>query len=545
MKPIRRNEWADLILMLAILIGAFMRFNPTLLAGFAINDGGMFAVMVDDLKASNYLLPIFTTYNHLNIPYAYPPLGFYLGRIAADLFGLSAVQVVRWVPAFFASLSIPAFYLLALRLLKDKYYASISTLFFALMPRALSWFVMGGGLTRSPGQFFMLLTLATLIRLYEENRHTDIFWAGVFGGLAVMSHPEAAVHTFVSAIFLWIMLSRSRTAFINSIVVGMLVLLVSAPWWATAIHYHGVEPLLKGAATGQKALAVFHLLFFVFTEEPYATIIAILGLIGIADRLTRKDYLLPLWMVIPFFVEGRGAAGPAAIPLAMLAAIGLVDVVFAALSILSGRKAKAATDIGASVEKANIANELGERNDAGLSDQLSSMERNVFIYLFLYLIFSTYQFGLQLSNATLYPPDQEAMNWVRQNTPAEARFLVLTGTTSVSCDSVLEWFPALTGRQSLYTVQGTEWIEGANFNAYVKSTYPVQECLSSGDVSCLDAAVSRSQYDYIYVSRILRVNNCRPLDIQRTFPYFLERLRADSDFDAIYETDDVVIFNQQ
>src|SRR5688500_13002340 len=244
MKQIRRKEGADLIFIVAIFLGAFMRFNPTLLAGFAINDGGMFAVMVDDLKASNYLLPKFTTYNHLNIPFAYPPLGFYLGRIAADLFGLSAVQVLRWVPAFFASLSIPAFYPLARRLLKNKYYAAISTLFFALMPRALSWFVMGGGLTRSPGQFFMLLTLLTVVRLYEENRRSDIFWAGLLGGLAVMSHPEAAVHTLVSAIFLWIMLSRSRIAFLYSILVGVIVLLVSAPWWATVIGYHGLEPLL-------------------------------------------------------------------------------------------------------------------------------------------------------------------------------------------------------------------------------------------------------------------------------------------------------------
>ena len=92
MKLIRRSDFADLVLMLAILIGAFMRFNPTMLAGFAINDGGMFAVMVDDLRTSRYMLPVFTTYNHLNIPFAYPPLGFYLGRIAADLFGLSAPE---------------------------------------------------------------------------------------------------------------------------------------------------------------------------------------------------------------------------------------------------------------------------------------------------------------------------------------------------------------------------------------------------------------------------------------------------------------------
>ena len=520
MKPLRRTEAADLILMLAVLIGAFMRFNPTLLAGFAINDGGMFAVMVDDLKANRYVLPAFTTYNHLNIPFAYPPMGFYLGRIAADLFGLSAPEALRWVPAFFASLSIPAFYLLALRLLKNKYYAALSTFFFALMPRALSWFVMGGGLTRSPGQFFMLLTLAVVIRLYEENRRTDIFWAGLFGGLAVMSHPEAAVHTAVSAIFLWIMLSRSRTAFVHSLFVAALVLLVSAPWWVAVIQYHGMEPLLNAAQTGKNLLAVFHLLFFVFTDEPYATVIAVLGLIGIAYRLIRRDYLLPLWLAIPFLVEGRSAAGPAAIPLAMLAAIGLVDVVLTATRPKVG-------------------------DEALRSDQLSSVERNILIYIILYLIFSTSQFGLQLSNATLYAPDRDAMQWVHKNTPADSRFLVLTGTSSVSCDTVLEWFPALTGRQSIYTVQGNEWTKGAEFNDYVRSTYAVQECLTSDDAACLDAAVSRSAYDFIYLSKTLRVDNCSQLDLQRTFPYFIEQMRLDDSFNVIYETDGAIIFNQQ
>jgi len=531
MKPIRRTEWSDLIFILAVLLGGFMRFNPTLLSGFAINDGGMFAVMVDDLRASHYLLPAFTTYNHLNIPFAYPPLGFYLGRIASDLFGWSASETLRWVPAFFASLSIPAFYLLALRLLKNKYHAAISTLFFALMPRALSWYVMGGGLTRSPGQLFMLLTLATVVRLYQENRRRDVFLAGLFGGLAVMSHPEAAVHTFVSALFLWIMLSRRWTGFLNSIFVGLIVLIVSAPWWVTVIHYHGIDPLLKGAATGQKALAVFHLLFFVFTEEPYATVIAVLGLIGIAYCLLHKDYLLPLWMAIPFFVEGRSAAGPAAIPLAMLAAIGLVDVIYAGLGVLGAKNASIQTRASA---------ETGTER----FEHVLPMERNIFIYILLYLIFSGYQFELGLSSATLYPPDQQAMNWVSENTSDSSRFLVLTGTSSVSCDSVLEWFPALTGRQSIFTVQGTEWTRGENFSEYVTSTYAAQKCLSGGDASCLDAAASRSAYDFIYLSKVLRVDNCSPLAPPRTFPAFLEHMRADSSFQPVYETDGVIIFGK-
>ena len=515
-KSITRDEWSKLIVALAVLLGAYMRFNPTLLAGFAINDGGMFAVMVDDLKANNFLIPAFTTYNHLNIPYAYPPLGFYLGAIVSVIFGLEPTQVLRWVPAFFASLSIAAFYFLALRLLKNNYYAAVSTLFFALMPRALSWFVMGGGLTRSPGQFFMLLTIGIVIRLYEENRRSDIVWAGILGGLAVMSHPEAAVHTFVSAVFLWIMLSRKRDALINSVFVGVIVLIVASPWWATVVSYHGVDPLLNAAATGQKTSAIFHLVFFVFTEEPYATVIAILGLLGIAHRLLHRDYLLPLWMALPFFVEGRSAAGPASIPLAMLAAIGLVDVVLSAL-------------------------QPSVKGEA----EISPVEKNVFIYLVLYLIFSTSQFGYQLSTATLHPPDEEAMQWVRQNTPPDSRFLVLTGTTSVSCDSVLEWFPALTGRKSLYTVQGTEWTKGDEFIPYVKSTYAVQDCLSSGDVACLDNAFSRAGYDYIYVSKFLRVDNCSPLAQYQVFPHFIGSLLSDKAFEPVYETDEVIVARQK
>lgn len=537
-KSITRAEWSTLLLFLAILLGAFMRFNPTLLAGFPINDGGMFARMVEDLKISGYALPAFTSYNHLNIPYAYPPLGFYLGRLAADLLGLSPVQVVRWLPAFFASLSIPAFYLLALRLLKnkrsspvDRYYAAMSTLFFALMPRALSWFVMGGGLTRSPGQFFMLLTLATLVRLYEENRRRDVLLAGFLGGLAVMSHPEAAVHTFVSAVFLWLMLSRKRTTFISSILVGMIVLIVTAPWWVTVLRYHGMQPLINGALTGKNVLAVFHLLFFVFTEEPYATVIAILGLLGIGLSLARREYLLPLWMVIPFFVEGRSAPGPASIPLAMLAAIGFTDVVLAAIQISAGKIRPAADGSGQAA---------GEH-----SEPISSIERNISLYLMLYLIFSAYQFGFQLSSATLYSPDQEAMNWISQNTPTDARFLVLTGTTSVSCDSVLEWFPALTDRQSVYTVQGTEWTQGENFTPYVRATYDVQECLLSSDAACFDSAINPSEYDYIYLSKILRVNNCRPVDFRITFPYFLEQMRANEGVEPVYETDGVIIYRKR
>ena len=324
------------------------------------------------------------------------------------------------------------------------------------------------------------------------------------------------------------MLSRKWTGFINAIAAGLIALVVTLPWWGTVIHYHGIGPLINAAQTGQKVQAVFHLLFFVFTEEPYATVIAVLGLIGIGKCLVRRDYLLPLWLVIPFLVEGRSASVPAAIPLAMLAAIGLIDVVLPALQ--------------GSAVRASMTVDENENNAAERSEPVSGIERNVLIYVVLYLLFSTYQFGAQLSNVIVYPPDRVAMSWVKGNTPVDTRFLVLTGTTSVSCDPVLEWFPALAERQSIFTVQGREWIDGKDFGDFVISSYKVQRCLSSDDVSCLDEAVSRSQYDYVYISTVLRTNGCVSPDVPKTFPYFLESIGEDPRFDLVYETEDVLIY---
>jgi len=272
-------------------------------------------------------------------------------------------------------------------------------------------------------------------------------------------------------------------------------------------------------------VAIFNLFFFTFTEETFAALIAILGLIGIAFSLYCRQYLLPLWMVVPFLAAGRSATNPAIVPLAMLASVGLIDVVFAAFQ--GSRKITTA------------------QADSIASDIVPLAERNIFIFILIYLMVSAYQFDAGLSNTILYPPNREAMAWVRENTPDSSRFLVLTGDSSVFCDAVSEWFPALSGRQNLTTIQGTEWTQGPNFANYVWSTLDVQACLANGDASCLDEGVSRSSYDYIYVSKVLRGNSNCKAGTEREFPYFLEHMKKDPDFKAVYETEDVILFKNE
>ncbi len=513
------NQFAALVLALALVTGAVARFFPTLMAGFPINDGGMFAVMVDDLRASAYALPVFTSYNLDSLPYAYPPLGFYLGRILADLTGWNSVEVARWLPAFFASLAVGAFYLLAVRLLPARLHAALATFFFALTPRAFSWFVEGGGITRSPAQFFMLLTFASVVELYRRGRRRDILWSGLWGALAVLSHPEAAVHAAFSCLLFWFMLGRSRQSFLHSVGVAGLVVLLSAPWWVTVLARHGLETILAAASTGQKWLALFHLLFFYFTEEPYATLTAVLGLVGLARQVACREWLLPLWLVLPFIVEGRSAHLPAVIPLSMLAAIAVLNVVFAALrTIQSGDVVVVQPRYG-----------------------VTPTERGIFFYLFLYLLFSSLVFGVQISSARVYEGDQVALGWIRENTPPEARFLVLTGSRSVSYDPLPEWFPALAERHSVYTVQGLEWVAGESFSAAVRNAARAQDCLLVS-TACVLESIQNTPVDYIYISRFLRTENFAPLDPPRTFPYVEAGLRQEERLRLVYESEDALVF---
>src|SRR5687767_5953919 len=94
----RRLDWPALLLFTALLFGALVRFLPAILNGFPLNDGGMFHAMTQDLQVNQYLLPHFTSYNSGNIPFTYPPLGFYVAASLSDLLPVPDLWIFLWLP---------------------------------------------------------------------------------------------------------------------------------------------------------------------------------------------------------------------------------------------------------------------------------------------------------------------------------------------------------------------------------------------------------------------------------------------------------------
>ena len=117
-----------------LVLGFAVRAIFVLGAGFPINDGGMFYAMARDLQANSYALPAFTSYNGGEIPFAYPPAGFYIAAFLDDHTPISLLASFQYLPLMFSTLTIAAFWLLAKDLLRSRIATVSAVFFFAMMP---------------------------------------------------------------------------------------------------------------------------------------------------------------------------------------------------------------------------------------------------------------------------------------------------------------------------------------------------------------------------------------------------------------------------
>ncbi|HEX7567933.1 MAG TPA: glycosyltransferase family 39 protein, partial [Anaerolineaceae bacterium] len=334
MKISNQRALSGLLVFLALLFGTFVRVLPVQQAGFPLNDGGLFYTMTSDLQAANYALPEVTSYNHLNIPYAYPPLPFYLVAFLLSITGLSLLEIIRWLPVVFSVLTIPAFFLLAQALLEDSFKAALATLIFALLPRAYEWVIMGGGVTRSPAGLFLILMVWGAFHLFRSGGWKYYLVTIFSGALIILTHPERALHAAAAAAILWLYFGRSRSGVKRAVIVAICILALTAPWWITALGHYGWQPfMLAFQSGGERWLFWSPLLLLNFTDESIA-LIALLAVVGFAACLIQKKTFLPVWLVLIFFVDPRSAPHVVGVQTSLLAALGLTEVLFPALARL-------------------------------------------------------------------------------------------------------------------------------------------------------------------------------------------------------------------
>ncbi len=468
----RKLDFPTLILFTALLFGAIVRFYPAITNGFPLNDGGMFYTMVQDLKSNGYALPQFTTYNHADIPFAYPPFGFYAAALLSALLPGSDLLIFLYLPAFVNTFSILAFYLFAKETLNSRILASLATMIYVLSSRSFLWQVMGGGVTRSFGMLFLLLMLWQAIQLFREYKNKHLFLTILFGAGAVLSHPQTALHAALGGAMIFLFYGLNKRGFLSAFFVGMGVALLTSPWWLTVFLNHGFEPLLSAGQTSKRTLEFY---LIVLQLHGLGNILGIPHLIffytGLWVSLKKREFFFITWITLAYLIDPRGADGIALLAESMLAAMGLL-----ALS-------------------AWISHSNSEQDEIVFMKSRSQML--VFGAMFIFLLFATVS-DFQLINTSLKPGDLEMIEWVKSNVGEDKTFLLATGREFSMSDPLQEWFPTLTDQYSVTTLQGLEWTLAEGFFPWYEQLAEFQHC---ADADCVDEWTNRNgvKYDYMVV----------------------------------------------
>jgi hypothetical protein len=512
------RQLALLILSWSLLFGAFVRLLPALQSPFPLNDGGLFYTMAQDIQDASFKLPLYTTYNHAGIPFVYPPFGLYLLGFLSRYF--SALQLVRWLPVIYGSLSILVFFFLARTVFNDPLKAAFAALAFAMIPSAADILIQGGGVTRALGYLFCLLTLHQALLLFQTGRRKYILTTALVAALVLLSHPSAAFMTALFAGFFMLVYGRSRSGLLSALAVALLVLAFTSPWWLLAYLRHGWQPFLSGFGSG------WYTVFFIApylrlntTAEAFTTLVMVIAILGGLYSLSRRQYFLPLWFFVSLLSQRDGYVY-ASIPVSLLFAVALSDLILPSFNRLNPQPPA----------------------DAAFNPLASPGARLLVAFLLIYNLLNATVAAQRISPVRVTAPEQAAMQWVRANTPADSKVLLLTFGDSLNLP-FLEWFPALTGRVSLTTVQGYEWLPGSTFYARKQAFQELQPCLTE-DLVCVKHWVAGQglSFDYLLVDHGYvgdqQVDPSKP----RLNEWIASQLRASPQFRQVYTTPLIEIF---
>jgi hypothetical protein len=514
-----------LFFSIILFIGIIIRMGLVLFSDFPLNDGGLFYSMVNDLVANHFKLPLFTTYNQNTIPFAYPPLSLYLAGVLKYM-GMDLFTVMHFLPVIFNLFTIPAFYLLSRKLLKTENEILFATLTFAVLPPAYEWLIMGGGLTRSPAYLLSILAWNQSLIFIDTHAKKDLLFTILLAGIAGLCHIEICM-VIVILILITFIFKDKRAHWIKygAIFVGG-VLLVMSPYVFTIIHNHGILPLKAALFSGEfeKWKGLVRFLVGNISGEAFYTPLIVIALFGFGVCLQKKEYYFPACILVVVLFNPRSLDRSMVLFLSLLSGVGYQSYIYPIFSKPDAEK--------------SIATQ-GTKNDNGRM-AISWIGIILLSYLILRSAITSMAFlmipGASLNHVSL--DDRTAMTWVKNNTSMAEKFLVLSKPVTWQIDHRSEWFPAITERKSVTTVQGSEWLDGGVYYSMQELHEDVSKCFLR-NMSCLNAEINKYNLDYsmIYISGKLSKGD------GYITPYPIEmELRSSPDYRLMYENDTVSIF---
>lgn len=463
--------WLVLSLIVAGVVGvAYVSTHP-----HPAYEGGLYLQIVETILAEGYSYPTrIPSYTNGGVPFAYPPLIFYLVALIVDVTGIDPLTLMRILPAMVTMAALVPYYATARTILDSRTQAGIATIVFATAPAALRWHISAGGLVRAPAVFFTFVGLYAGVRLFRDGNSRWLPVGLLAFGSTVLTHPHYTAFFGLSYLVFFAMYDRSPEGLGRGAAVAVGGLLLAAPWWLTVTRNHGAETIFAAIGTHQGYGGVIERFAALFVRpllslDPAMPFYA-LALLGSLVMVWRRRYDLPVWLFVGTYAIGK--ARFLFVPGAMAGAALLSEALLGPdrrTVPLGNPKLRRVVVVGLLLVSATAVGAMFAGSALDLSHQHSDTQPQ-----------------------TVDSADRDAMAWARQNTDETATFVVLGDTA--------EWFPYLTDRTGAIGPWGLEW---TSTDEYYRENQRFKSISTCDSATCLTAELADADRDpeYVYVPK--------------------------------------------
>lgn len=495
------------------------------------HSGGLFYFFCEAIRANGFLLPSqIPYYTEGGLPFAYPPLSFYLGALVLQVFGGGPSSLLA-LNAALSTAAVIAFVRVAdaagLRG-AGKYCALLA---FATLDRLFVEQAQGAGLAEAFGTLTMVLFVDATLRFVERPSARSALWLGASLALAVISSPGAAYaapFTIVLAIALGLGLGDAvhrRRLLAFSLLAAGTSLVVAAPYLLHLWQVLGLTALWEALQDQDVATPTLETLAVrasrvllpqtpAITKVPFWHMLAVLGMVYAA--VSRRWF----WLLWPLFIASVRREGPwlAMLPIAVLAGMTLQEVLLPGLERLRAEQFR-----------------LGRL-------RLPRVE-TVLVCLALYMVvtgpvgyigvsFETNDFDVV---GYVGPGQAVTLRALAETTPPDTR-LVVSG-------DVIEWAPYLAQRTVVNVPFGTEWVVRKRWAINLLNNQ-LRVAKSGDDVLAALAEAQRYRPEFFPTPDLLYVAKQGAPGGKENYlsPEVVGKLSADRRFTRVYEDDGAVVF---
>ncbi|WP_256290575.1 glycosyltransferase family 39 protein [Halobellus inordinatus] len=496
--PIDREDlrWLGIGLGAGLLaVAVYLATNP-----YPAYGAGLYVQIATEISAHGYGLPAWIPgYTADSVPFAYPPLQFYVLAVLLDLGG-DPVVLARLLPSVgYLALLVPV-YLLGRDYTNSRPAGAAASVAVAVNPQLVQWHLSAGGVVRAFALLYALTAVYAGYRIFETGSTRAVAVGTVAFGATVLTHPTYALFVVVTYLLLWILRDRSKSGFVAGAIVGVGGTVIASPWLVWVLTTHGIDVFVAAGGThGGIGGGIPTIL-----DGASLTLLPLAGAVYL--YVARRDVFLLSWTVVaelvfaqPRFVFLVGALVVAAVGVDFAQRVEPLDghvneaidkkTVLAAVCLVAG----------ATVGGAYLAHEMTLTSDP-----------------------STPQF--------LDSDDLDAMAWVAAETPPDVTFVVL--------GDAAEWLPALTDRTLLVGPWGVEWRDSEMYDRQLTAYESVSRCQSVTCVESMAGPVSVSP-DYVYIPKgqytIRGESTAQFGTLERSF-------ERSSSWERSYENDGVVVY---